>query len=177
VELLSCERLAIPAAAAVISLFFSVQEKDISEIMQAIPAAAAAVISLFFNVQKKDVSEIMQAIPAAAAAAVISLFFNVQKKDISKIMQGMQGQACTAPCLGSRLLDSIESGPGHLSVSTRLCLVPNGVAKLYLKWKIQIFSSIIIMSSPMFQIQTKPSVSKPSRQVLLYRFKNGGGVR
>jgi hypothetical protein len=26
--------------------------------------------------------------------------------------------------------------------------VPNGVAKLYLKWKIQIFSSIIIMSSP-----------------------------
>jgi hypothetical protein len=51
--------------------------------------------------------------------------------------------------------------------------VPNGVAKLYLKWKIQIFSSIIIMSSPMFQIQTKPSVSKPSRQVLLCRFKNG----
>jgi hypothetical protein len=49
--------------------------------------------------------------------------------------------------------------------------VPNGVAKLYLKWKIQIFSILIIMSSPMFQIQTKPSVSKPSRQVFCVGFK------
>jgi hypothetical protein len=67
--------------------------------------------------------------------------------------------------------------PESLTNTCTFAIVPNGVAKLYLKWKIQIFSSIIIMSSPMFQIQTKPSVSKPSRQVLLCRFKNGGGVR